>query len=84
MIIREIPEPQIEEGPSQLLITSLDYSPYVGRIAVGKVKRGSLKPGQKIALLKRDGRAIKGNVKEVYVFEGLQKKKVDIVSSGDI
>ncbi|MCH2214031.1 MAG: translational GTPase TypA [Flavobacteriales bacterium] len=84
LIVREIPEPQIEEGPSQLLITSLDYSPYVGRIAVGKVKRGELKPGQKIALLKRDGRAVKGNVKEVYVFEGLQKKKVDTVSSGDI
>jgi len=84
LIIKEIPEPQIEEGPSQLLITSLDYSPYVGRIAVGKVKRGALQPNQKIALLKRDGSAVKGNIKEVYVFEGLQKKKVTEVSSGDI
>lgn len=84
MIIKEIPEPHVEDGPFQMLVTSLDFSPYLGRIAVGKVKRGTIKANQRIALLKRDGTAPKGTVKEVYVFEGLQKRKVPEVFSGDI
>jgi GTP-binding protein len=84
LIIDEVPPPVNEEGSLQMLITSLDYSPYIGRIAIGKVKRGSIKPGQRVALIKRDGRTIKGSVKEVFTFRGLDKEKTDTVSSGDI
>lgn len=84
MIIEEIPPPEIEEGPLQMLITSLDYSPYIGRIAIGKVKRGTVKQGQRISLIKRDGSAVKGAIKEVFTFNGLQKEKIPQASSGDI
>jgi len=83
-IIEHIPAPQVLEGASQLLITSLDYSRYVGRIAVGRVHRGELKEGQDIMLCKRDGSFIKSRIKEVNVFEGLGRTKVASVSSGDI
>ncbi|MDH6313317.1 GTP-binding protein [Parabacteroides sp. PFB2-10] len=83
-IIEHIPGPETLEGTSQLLITSLDYSKYVGRIAVGRVHRGELHEGQDIMLCKRDGTQVKSKIKEVNVFEGLGRTKVDSVSSGDI
>ncbi|GHT35819.1 GTP-binding protein [Bacteroidia bacterium] len=83
-IIEYIPEPEVLEGTSQLLITSLDYSKYVGRIAVGRVHRGEIKEGQEIMLCKRDGTMTKSKIKEVNVFEGLGRTKVSSVQSGDI
>ena len=83
-IIQYIPEPQVLEGASQMLITSLDYSKYVGRIAVGRVHRGELREGQDIMLCKRDGSMVKSKIKELDVFEGLGRTKVDSVKSGDI
>lgn len=83
-IIEHIPPPEIEEGSLQMLITSLDYSSFIGRIAIGRVKRGSLKQGQRINLIKRDGSMSVSKVKELYVFEGLMKKKADEVLAGDI
>lgn len=83
-IIEYIPEPETLEGPSQLLITSLDYSKYVGRIAVGRVHRGTLEEGQEVMLCKRDGTQVKSKIKELNVFEGLGRTKVASVSSGDI
>ena len=70
-IIEHIPEPATLEGASQMLITSLDYSQYVGRIAVGRVHRGELREGQEIMLCKRDGSQVKSRIKEIDVFEGL-------------
>ena len=83
-IIEYIPAPQTLEGPSQMLITSLDYSKYVGRIAVGRVHRGELCEGQDIMLCKRDGSMVKSKIKELDVFEGLGRTKVISVKSGDI
>ena len=83
-IIQYIPEPETLEGPTQMLITSLDYSKYVGRIAVGLVHRGELREGQEIMLCKRDGGMVKSKVKELDVFEGLGRTKVQSVRSGDI
>ena len=83
-IIEYIPEPQTLEGPSRMLITSLDYSKYVGRIAVGRVHRGELCEGQDIMLCKRDGSMVKSKIKELDVFEGLGRTKVTSVKSGDI
>ena len=83
-IIEYIPEPQVLDGSSQMLITSLDYSKYVGRIAVGRVHRGELKEGQEIMLCKRDGSIVKSKIKEIDVFEGLGRTKVASVKSGDI
>lgn len=83
-ILEHIPEPDVLEGPAQMLITSLDFSRYVGRIAVGRVHRGEVKEGQEIILCKRDGSMVKSKIKEVDVFEGLGRKKVSSVKSGDI
>jgi GTP-binding protein len=83
-IIDYIPEPATWEGPSQMLITSLDFSQYVGRIAVGRVHRGVLKEGQDIMLCKRDGVQIRSKIKEIDIFEGLGRTKVPFVKSGDI
>jgi len=83
-IIKYIPEPKVLEGPSQMLITSLVYSNYVGRIAVGRVHRGTLKEGQDVILCKRDGSQVKSKIKEIDDFEGLGRTKVASVSSGDI
>lgn len=83
-IIEYIPEPEIIEGPSQMLITSLDYSTYVGRIAVGRVHRGVLREGDNIWLMKRDGSRQQSKIKELNVFEGLGRRKVAEVSCGDI
>ena len=84
-IIDEIPEPQVVEGTPQMLITSLEYSPYIGRIAVGKVTRGELHAGDNVTLAKRDGKTmVKSKIRELMVFDGLGKTKVDKVSCGEI
>ena len=83
-IIKHIPAPQQLKGTPQMLITSLDYSAYTGRIAVGRVHRGTLKEGMNITLAKRNGTQVKSKIKELNTFEGLGRKKVESVSSGDI
>jgi len=83
-IIQYVPEPKVNEGYSQMQITSLDYSSFLGRIAVGKVARGSLKENQQIALMQADGTIKKMRIKELYVFEGMGKKKATEVFAGDI
>ncbi len=84
-VIEHIPEPKIEEGNTQMLITSLDYSSFVGRIAIGRVRRGAVEEGQQITLVKRDGvTKTKAKIKEVLTFEGLERKKVQRVEAGDI
>lgn len=83
-ILEQIPEPKTEKGDLQMQITSLDYSNYLGRIAVGKIKRGSIKENQPIALINREGIIKKSRIKELYTFEGLGKKKVEQVEAGDI
>ncbi len=82
-ILKYVPEPKVSEGTLQLQITSLDYSSFLGRIAVGKVTRGSIKENQPISLVQADG-IKKGRVRELYVFEALGKKKVTEVVAGDI
>lgn len=83
-ILQYVPAPKVNEGPLQLQITSLDYSSFLGRIAVGKVARGSIKENQPIALMQADGSIKKSRVKELYVFEGMGKKKVTEVIAGDL
>ena len=84
-IIDEIPAPEVVEGTPQMLVTSLEYSPYVGRIAVGKLTRGELRAGQNVTLAKRDGETMtKTKIKELMVFDGLGKKKVEKVECGEI
>lgn|SRR5690348_3746082 len=83
-ILEKVPAPAMPEGNLQMQITSLDYSSFLGRIAVGKVTRGVIKENQPISLMKLDGTIQKSRVKELYVFEGLGKKKVSEVSAGDI
>ncbi|MFM8710276.1 MAG: translational GTPase TypA [Sphingomonadales bacterium] len=83
-ILQHVPAPKVNEGPLQLQITSLDYSSFLGRIAVGKVARGSIKENQPIALMQADGSIKKSRVKELYVFEGMGKKKVTEVIAGDL
>lgn len=85
VILEHIPISEHVEGSTQMQITSLDYSSYVGRIAVGKLTRGTLQWGSNVSLVKSDGKAIPAKIKELYVFEGLGKeKKKDIVYSGEI
>ena len=83
-IIDEIPEPEVVEGTPQLLITSLEFSAYTGRSAVGKLTRGVLRAGQPVTLAKRDGSLVKSRIKELMVFEGLTKRKVEEVHCGEI
>lgn len=83
-IIKHVPPPRINEGPVQMQITSLDYSSFLGRIAVGKVSRGVLKENQPVVLMQADGSIKKTRVKELYVFEGMGKKKVTEVIAGDL
>ncbi len=83
-IIKYVPAPKVNEGYLQMQITSLDYSSFLGRIAVGKVTRGSIKEGQPIALMQADGTIKKSRVKELYVFEGMGKRKVTEVVAGDL
>jgi GTP-binding protein len=83
-ILKYVPAPVVNEGPTQMQITSLDYSSFLGRIAVGKVARGTIKEGQNIVLMQADGTIKKSKVKELYVFESLGKKKATEVFCGDI
>lgn len=84
LIIEKIPAPQVLEGTPQLLITSLDYSSYTGRIAIGRVHRGTLKNGQNITICHRDGTNERTKIKELHTFEGMIHRKTQEVSSGDI
>lgn len=83
-IIEHIPAPISREGTPQMLITSLDYSSYIGRIAIGRVHRGTLKANSPVTLVKRDGQQVKSRIKELFVFEGFEKRKVEEVNSGEI
>jgi|TARA_B110000879_G_scaffold93219_1_gene127597 GTP-binding protein len=83
-IIEHIPAPQENKGNTQLLITSLDYSSFIGRIAIGRVHRGSVKENQNIMLCKRDGSIVKAKIKEVFIFDGFEKRKVSEVKAGEI
>ena len=83
-IIEYIPEPEVLEGTPQMLITSLDYNPYVGRIAVGRVHRGVLKDGIAVTLAKKDGTKVRTKIKELHTFQGMGHVKTDEVRSGDI
>jgi GTP-binding protein len=83
-IIKYVPPPKVNEGPVQMQITSLDYSSFLGRIAIGKVSRGVLNDGQNVVLMQADGSIKKTKIKELYVFEGMGKKKVTEVVAGDL
>ena len=83
-IVENIPAPTQLEGTPQMLVTSLDYSSYTGRIAVGRVHRGTLREGMNVSLAKRDGSFVKSKIKELHTFEGMGRAKVSEVSSGDI
>ena len=83
-ILEHIPGPEKLEGTPQMLITSLDYSPYTGRIAIGRVHRGTLTEGANITLVNRNGEESKMKIKELHTFEGLGRKRTESVSSGDI
>ncbi|MDE6716780.1 MAG: translational GTPase TypA [Muribaculaceae bacterium] len=83
-IIKYIPAPKQLDGDPQMLITSLDFSNYVGRIAIGRVHRGTLREGMELGLCKKDGSVTRQRIKELHVFEGMGRKKVSEVSSGDI
>ena len=83
-IVSHIPAPEISEGTLQMQVTSLDYSTFVGRIAIGRVARGTIKEGQPVSLVKRDGKVVKSRVKELQIFEGLGRAKVSEVKAGDI
>ena len=83
-IVTHIPAPEVSEGTLQLQVTSLDYSTFVGRIAIGRVARGTIKENQPVSLVKRDGKIVKSRVKELQLFEGLGRIKVSEVRAGDI
>ncbi|RZF60055.1 translational GTPase TypA [Sphingobacterium corticibacterium] len=83
-IITHIPAPKVSEGTLQMQVTSLDYSTFVGRIAIGRVARGTIKENQPVSLVKRDGKIVKSRVKELQIFEGLGRAKVSEVKAGDI
>ena len=83
-VIKYIPAPPLNEGPLQMLITSLSYSSYVGRIAIGRVHRGTIRSGQEVALMKSDGTIERQRIKELDIFSGLGRQKVDEVHSGDL
>ncbi|MBV19602.1 MAG: translational GTPase TypA [Cytophagia bacterium] len=84
VVIENIPEPKIESGSTQMLITSLDYSSFTGRIAIGRLQRGNLSNNQQVSLFKRNGDIIKSRIKELNTFDGLGRKKVDNINPGDI
>ena len=83
-IMKYVPEPKVEDGTIQMQITSLDYSSFLGRIAIGKVQRGTLKENMPITLMQTDGGMKKQRIKELYVFEGMGKRKVTEVMAGDL
>ncbi len=84
MVLEHVPTPVFDEGTVQMLITSLDFSSFTGRIAIGRLQRGTLKEGMQISLVKRDGTKVKSKIKELHTFEGLGRKKVTEVQAGDI
>jgi GTP-binding protein len=84
MVLANVPAPKVSEGTPQMLITSLDFSAFTGRIAIGRLERGVLKEGMPISLVKRDGTTTKSRIKELHTFEGLGRKKVQEVIAGDI
>ena len=84
MVIDHIPSPKFDEGNTQMLITSLDYSSFTGRIAIGRLQRGTLETNQAVTLIKRDGSKLKSKIKELHVFEGLGRKKVEKINAGEI
>lgn len=83
-ILEHVPAPEAKEGPLRMQIVSLDFSSFLGRIAIGKIIQGSVKESQWIGLAQEDGKIVRGKVKELYIFEGLGKKKVQEVKAGDI
>ncbi len=84
MVLANVPPPKVSEGTPQMLITSLDFSAFTGRIAIGRLERGVLREGMPISLVKRDGKVMKSRIKELHTFEGLGRKKVEEVIAGDI
>lgn len=84
MVLEHIPAPKVSEGTPQMLITSLDFSNFTGRIAIGRLQRGELKEGMNVSLVKRDGKIIKSKIKELHVFEGVGRRKIEQVVAGDI
>jgi GTP-binding protein len=84
MVMEHIPVPEIAEGNTQMLITSLDFSSFTGRIAIGRLTRGKLSEGMQVSLVKRDGTNKKTKIKELYTFDGLGRKRVDTIQPGDI
>ena len=84
MVLEHVPAPKVSEGTPQMLITSLDFSSFTGRIAIGRVQRGELREGMNVSLVKRDGKIIKTKIKELHTFEGVGRRKVESVKAGDI
>jgi len=84
MVLEHIPEPKVTQGTPQMLITSLDFSSFTGRIAIGRLQRGTIKEGMNISLVKREGKIIKSKIKELHIFEGLGRRKVEEVHAGDV
>ena len=84
MVLEHVPTPDIKEGNTQMLITSLDYSPYTGRVAIGRLNRGVLKSNMNVSLVDRKGETTKARIKELNVFDGLGRRKVEEVQAGDI
>lgn len=84
MVMEHVPAPKFDDGTTQMLITSLDFSSFTGRIAIGRVQRGAIEEGQPVSLVKRDGSVVKSKIKEVFTFEGLGRKKVKQLQTGDI
>ncbi|HMO40341.1 MAG TPA: translational GTPase TypA [Saprospiraceae bacterium] len=84
MVLEHIPAPKVQEGTPQMMITSLDYSQYIGRIAIGRLTRGTLRDGQNVSLVKRDGTVVKSKIRGLFTFEGFAKVKVEEVKAGDI
>jgi len=84
MVLEHVPSFEVKDGSLQMLITSLDFSSFTGRIAIGRLQRGTLKAGMQVALVKRDGSIVKTKIKELHTFEGLGRKKVEEVQAGDI
>lgn len=83
-IVEHIPPPTVAEGTPQMLVTSLDYSKYIGRIAIGRLHRGELRNGQQVALVKRDGSSARHKIRNLFVFEGFERKEVERVQAGEI
>ncbi len=83
-ILENIPAPKVEEGSTQMLVTSLDFSNYLGRIAVGRLQRGELKNNQQVALINKEGKITRQRIRTLFVFEGFERKEVDRVKAGDI